>query len=77
VERSDTKYHEELPEVSREISWLLQLTPAGWAAYHATVPFASVAFDRLDRALRAVTSTLSVSVFRSCPRTLRSLRPNQ
>jgi DNA-binding MarR family transcriptional regulator len=31
-------------------SWLLQLTPAGWAAYHAAVPYAKVAFDRLDRA---------------------------
>ena len=50
-------------------SWLLQLTPAGWAAYHAAVPYAKVAFDRLDRTPGPARSTLSASVnrFRSCP----------
>jgi DNA-binding MarR family transcriptional regulator len=33
-------------------SWLLQLMPAGWAAYDAAVPYAKAAFIRLDDALR-------------------------
>jgi DNA-binding MarR family transcriptional regulator len=28
-------------------SWLLQLTPAGWARYHAALPHTNVAFDSL------------------------------
>ena len=60
-------------------SWLLQLTPAGWAAYHAAVPYAKVAFDRLDRALRdrqvdLVSLRQQIQILST---TLRSLLPNQ
>jgi DNA-binding transcriptional MerR regulator/DNA-binding MarR family transcriptional regulator len=60
-------------------SWLLQLTPAGWAAYHAAVPYAKVAFDRLDRALRdrqvdIVSLRQQIQILST---TLRSLLPNQ
>jgi DNA-binding transcriptional MerR regulator/DNA-binding MarR family transcriptional regulator len=59
-------------------SWLLQLTPAGWAAYHAAVPYAKVAFDRLDRALRErqvdlVSLRQQIQILST---TLRSLLPN-
>jgi DNA-binding MarR family transcriptional regulator len=60
-------------------SWLLQLTPAGWAAYHAAVPYAKVAFDRLDRALPERQADL-VSLrqqIQILSTTLRSLLPNQ
>jgi DNA-binding MarR family transcriptional regulator len=59
-------------------SWLLQLTPAGWAAYHAAVPYAKVAFDRLDRALPERQADL-VSLrqqIQILSTTLRSLLPN-
>lgn len=59
-------------------SWLLQLTPAGWAAYDAAVPYARVAFNRLDQALRdsrvdLVTLRQQIQILST---TLRSLLPN-
>jgi DNA-binding transcriptional MerR regulator/DNA-binding HxlR family transcriptional regulator len=59
-------------------SWLLQLTPAGWAAYDAAVPFAKAAFTRLDRALQdrrvdLVTLRQQIKILST---TLRSLLPN-
>jgi DNA-binding MarR family transcriptional regulator len=59
-------------------SWLLQLTPAGWATYHAAVPYAKMAFDHLDRALRErhvdlVTLRQQIQILSSA---LRSLLPN-
>jgi DNA-binding MarR family transcriptional regulator len=59
-------------------SWLLQLTPAGWAAYHAAVPCAKDAFNRLDDALRdsrvdLVTLRQQIQILST---TLRSLLPD-
>jgi DNA-binding MarR family transcriptional regulator len=60
-------------------SWLLQLTPAGWARYRAALPYAMVAFDRLDTALRdrhVDIGTLRQQV-QILSTTLRSLLPNE
>ena len=59
-------------------SWLLQLTPAGWAAYDAAAPYARAAFGRLDDALRdrrvdLVTLRRQIQILST---TLRSLLPN-
>lgn len=59
-------------------SWLLQLTPAGWAAYDAAVPYARAAFHHLDDALRdrrvdLVTLRQQIQILSA---TLRSLLPD-
>jgi DNA-binding MarR family transcriptional regulator len=64
---------------SNSRSWLLQLTPVGWAAYHTAVPYARVAIDRLDRALRdrhvdLVSLRQQIQILST---TLRSLLPNE
>jgi DNA-binding MarR family transcriptional regulator len=50
-------------------SWLLQLTPAGWAAYHAAVPYAKWLSTVSTAHFGRDTLTLSLSVNRSrfCP----------
>src|SRR5215211_2603471 len=60
-------------------SWLLQLTPAGWAAYKMAVPCANVAFDRLERALldRQVDLVILRQQIQILSTTLRSLLPNR